>query len=124
MKEFIAKEEDETSELSCAICLRLLVDPLEIVECGHLFCSECISLPSVKKCPMCRCTNMKTKKPNRTILRLLEMAQGYCGNCGWVGTNEQYQTSHSKVNCAANPSAVSLQAKQPLMPFEWFATIL
>lgn len=86
---------------------------MEVAECGHLFCNECINIPSMTKCPMCRCTNLKLKKPNRTLLRLLELVQGYCGNCGWVGTNEQYQNTHSKVDCVPNPAAVAISSGDP-----------
>jgi len=42
-----------TEEVECSICL-CDIEQMTITKCGHLFCSECISLVANKKCPTCQ----------------------------------------------------------------------
>ncbi|GAB5353719.1 hypothetical protein AAMO2058_000058200 [Amorphochlora amoebiformis] len=43
-------------ELECALCLKLLFDPITTPACGHSFCRECLSRAMKEKpnCPICR----------------------------------------------------------------------
>lgn len=49
-------DQELAKELSCGICLQLLVKPRQCTN-GHLFCNECIvaSLEKRPECPTCRC---------------------------------------------------------------------
>jgi len=51
----IRPEEDIPPDFECALCLKLLLDPLS-VSCGHTFCRTCINRSQEYRtaCPMCR----------------------------------------------------------------------
>ena len=40
----------------CSICLETLEDPATVVDCGHVFCHECIAhwVRQRNRCPLCR----------------------------------------------------------------------
>ena len=48
----------ELENISCAICMELLVEPLKLKPCSHRYCASCIRsyLRTNDKCPLCRAT--------------------------------------------------------------------
>ena len=56
-------------ELSCPLCLDLLVRPTTLVPCGHSFCQECIF--SGNNCPTCR-ASVRTHVPCLALAGTLE----------------------------------------------------
>ena len=52
------KTEIVNEEDNCPVCLTVLLDPISLRKCKHLFCERCIEdsyeLTGVKKCPLCR----------------------------------------------------------------------
>ncbi|XP_027798412.1 E3 ubiquitin-protein ligase TRIM21 isoform X1 [Marmota flaviventris] len=62
-------------EVTCAICLDPMVDPVNI-ECGHSFCQECISRVGKdggSVCPVCRRHFMlRHLRPNRQLANMVE----------------------------------------------------
>lgn len=39
-------------QLECSVCLGMVVDPVQTIACGHIFCEDCLRPCSV--CPICR----------------------------------------------------------------------
>merc|ERR1719221_985458 len=62
-------------ELTCAICLHLLVQPVSL-RCGHTFCAQCIAaaLPTTSSCPLCRAPGGSLPAVNLLLERLISHA--------------------------------------------------
>ncbi|CAD7968141.1 unnamed protein product [Amoebophrya sp. A25] len=60
-------------EFECALCLRLLLDPVS-VSCGHTFCRSCIetSLDHRSACPLCRQPIVAGRSINVLIQNLIQ----------------------------------------------------
>lgn len=80
--------------LTCAVCRCIFSDPVE-TSCGHVFCRQCLRLPS---CPVCRSPLHAgaTKEPSPSFSRLLRGLKVRCchaaeirkrklTDCKWVG---------------------------------------
>ncbi|EKX40540.1 hypothetical protein GUITHDRAFT_113326 [Guillardia theta CCMP2712] len=55
----VAHPEEDSSDLTCSICLEVLWDPIVIPSCKHTFCRNCViksmhSSPNGQQCPNCR----------------------------------------------------------------------
>ena len=61
-----------TEELTCSICLLMLLDPYKIEPCGHTFCNECISewLCSNLHCPLCRISPTRFRSNSDVVKRI------------------------------------------------------
>jgi len=55
-------EKGEEEEQHCAICMSNIPDTA-LIECGHLYCSDCANPLIGKECPLCR----------RIVLRFLKI---------------------------------------------------
>ena len=44
-------------KLVCSVCLEVAEDPKQEVNCGQLFCTECVEKVEDSKCPFCRTSN-------------------------------------------------------------------
>ncbi|XP_038672711.1 zinc-binding protein A33-like isoform X2 [Scyliorhinus canicula] len=68
---------DLTQELTCSICLEIFTHPVSL-ECGHHFCSSCISrswqkVPGDVSCPQCRQVfTQRNVRPARTLSNVVE----------------------------------------------------
>ncbi|XP_038672728.1 zinc-binding protein A33-like [Scyliorhinus canicula] len=68
---------DLTQELTCPICLEIFTHPVSL-ECGHHFCSSCISqswqkVPGDVSCPQCRQVfTQRNVRPARTLSNVVE----------------------------------------------------
>ncbi|XP_038672987.1 E3 ubiquitin-protein ligase TRIM39-like [Scyliorhinus canicula] len=68
---------DLTQELTCPICLEVFTHPVSL-ECGHHFCSSCISeswqpIPGDVSCPQCRQVfTQRNVRPARTLSNIVE----------------------------------------------------
>ncbi|XP_038672971.1 E3 ubiquitin-protein ligase TRIM39-like [Scyliorhinus canicula] len=68
---------DLTQELTCPICLEIFTHPVSL-ECGHNFCSSCISqswqkVPGDVSCPQCRQVfTQRNVRPARTLSNVVE----------------------------------------------------
>nr|AET80945.1 TRIM5 alpha [Lepus granatensis] len=67
-------------EVTCPICLELLVEPLSI-DCGHSFCQACITAnyesmiakEMESRCPVCRISyQLENLRPNRHVANIVE----------------------------------------------------
>ncbi|CAD7929630.1 unnamed protein product [Amoebophrya sp. A120] len=65
--------EEVSSEFECALCLRLLLEPVS-VSCGHTFCRSCIeaSLDHRAACPLCRQPIIAGRSVNVLIQNLIQ----------------------------------------------------
>ena len=61
--EFITQPDDN---LKCVICLELAREAMQHVDCGKLFCRECIEKNGNKPCPNCRAENPQYFKDMRS----------------------------------------------------------
>lgn len=94
----------------CAICTEYLVDPVNLPNCGHVFCQECVnqilfdsrisnfgstSNPKIK-CPICRSESRfhdrDTIKPNILLSQLIPMLEFD----GYSDRVETYQTDRDQ----------------------------
>lgn len=50
------KVQDEEEDVECAICLGEYDTDITVLECGHIYCTECFDMitKSVKSCPTCK----------------------------------------------------------------------
>ncbi|XP_071958403.1 E3 ubiquitin-protein ligase RNF166-like [Antedon mediterranea] len=85
------KEEDE---FTCAICLEIYIKPVKI-QCGHVFCTGCISDDSQlasPKCSLCRevYNPVKTRK-DKELEKKMDKTKRNCSGC-------QKKFSLSKLN--------------------------
>lgn len=55
-----------SDEITCSVCLDILVRPITLVPCGHTFCQPCWSTAKRTDCPECRVT-VKCFVPARQI---------------------------------------------------------
>ncbi|XP_072329385.1 E3 ubiquitin-protein ligase TRIM39-like [Scyliorhinus torazame] len=68
---------DLTQELTCPICLEIFTQPVSL-ECGHHFCSSCISqswqkVPGDVSCPQCRQVfTQRNVRPALTLINIVE----------------------------------------------------
>ncbi|XP_072329391.1 zinc-binding protein A33-like [Scyliorhinus torazame] len=68
---------DLTQELTCPICLEIFTQPVTL-ECGHHFCSSCISqswqkVPGDVSCPQCRQVFTQSNvRPALTLINIVE----------------------------------------------------
>ena len=53
---FVTEPDDS---LKCSICLEVVVNPEKEIECGKLYCNECIRKNGEKPCPTCRTDSPK-----------------------------------------------------------------
>eukprot|EP00499_Haloplacidia_sp_CaronLabIsolate_P014214 CAMPEP_0196777210 /NCGR_PEP_ID=MMETSP1104-20130614/5089_1 /TAXON_ID=33652 /ORGANISM="Cafeteria sp., Strain Caron Lab Isolate" /LENGTH=472 /DNA_ID=CAMNT_0042147377 /DNA_START=18 /DNA_END=1432 /DNA_ORIENTATION=+ len=73
----LAREPLDRSLLECALCLKLLCQPLTL-SCGHTFCRACVrrALQFAPKCPVCRAPVLvgaaEMRAPSVTLVSLLE----------------------------------------------------
>ncbi|XP_071946686.1 uncharacterized protein [Antedon mediterranea] len=86
----------KTEVEECPICLDVLTEPVKTLQCGHMFCSNCIDdeLKHRKVCPMCR-GNVKVLKGNQTPAKKDEVEE--CPICFDVLTEtvkKQLQCGH------------------------------
>ena len=72
-------------KLKCPICLNLIWKPVELDECGHLFCEYCINQSIINSgnfCPVCR-KSPKSKRIAKSILfTFLNQVKIKCPNVG------------------------------------------
>ncbi|XP_072329379.1 E3 ubiquitin-protein ligase TRIM39-like, partial [Scyliorhinus torazame] len=72
---------DLTQELTCPICLEIFTQPVSL-ECGHHFCSSCISqswqeVPGDVSCPQCRQVfTQRNVRPALTLNNIVERFRG------------------------------------------------
>ncbi|XP_072329372.1 zinc-binding protein A33-like [Scyliorhinus torazame] len=72
---------DLTQELTCPICLEIFTQPVTL-ECGHHFCSSCISqswqkVPGDVSCPQCRQVFTQSNvRPALTLINIVEKFRG------------------------------------------------
>ena len=54
----VSQTAKDLSSLDCNICLDHVNSPYTILPCGHIFCSECISvylkMSHIQRCPVCK----------------------------------------------------------------------
>lgn len=65
------------SELECAICSAIFLDPVILIDCLHTFCGSCVKNWAIKQphaipCPSCR-KNAKMIRPDYKTASLVEL---------------------------------------------------
>ncbi|XP_072882622.1 E3 ubiquitin/ISG15 ligase TRIM25 isoform X2 [Hemitrygon akajei] len=105
------------AELTCAICLELLQEPVT-APCGHNFCRDCLSLYwaddrvglSGFSCPQCRChwAQRPELRPNRVLCTVVAGLERARCNAETVGKAEV--ESGLTVPCDACPPAAAAAA--------------
>jgi len=82
-------------ELECTICLNPWLDPMEL-NCGHIFCYECLRKTDQRLCPLCRAEIVSGKAPNRALRSLADSITVQCLVCPWKGPREQFPKHDAK----------------------------
>lgn len=94
----------------CCVCQLIpnYYSALEEVNCGHLFCSSCLTqwMQKSKKCPFCK-SNIITRKveqENKIIFRYLINLKVKCPNddCSWKGSWKELDIHNDKVHIKDN----------------------
>ncbi|CAD2218334.1 hypothetical protein AGDE_01277 [Angomonas deanei] len=81
-------------EAECAVCCCLWTDPVEVKDCEHIFCRNCVN--GLTSCPQCRQEIVSLVTPNLAIIRMLKRMRGSCSVCAWKGTYNDFQTKHKR----------------------------
>jgi hypothetical protein len=63
--------ENISEEISCSVCLDIMVYPQTVVPCGHSFCGHCMK-PSIRDCPHCR-AKIESKVQSRQLQSLISI---------------------------------------------------
>jgi hypothetical protein len=83
------------SEFLCSICKFVTKDPCELINCGHVYCLDCItkwkemslSCSRVLHCPDCKTSfNPRHTRLSLKINRLINSMNMKCSYCNWGGT--------------------------------------
>ena len=48
------QDHKDTTEFDCTICLLLMINPIPLPTCKHIFCQICIQKFKERTCPLCR----------------------------------------------------------------------
>ena len=64
-----------SDEMTCSICLLMMLDPYKIEPCGHSYCNECISrwLLKTQHCPLCRETPKKFLQNRDIVMKIKDV---------------------------------------------------
>jgi hypothetical protein len=92
-------------DAECAVCCCLWTDPVEVSNCQHIFCRQCVE--RLGTCPVCCGPVDRLNTPGKFILRLLDRTQGKCSACAWKGTYKDFTEKHKKCLQAGEPVATS-----------------
>ena len=103
------------AELICSICHGVLDMECRMTECGHMFCTLCITqwLCSNQTCPMDRrsLTIAELKPVEQNILEQLSVLEIRCENVGCSATLPLFNTTkHVKEDCEHKPVHLLLSA--------------
>ncbi|XP_028393263.1 TNF receptor-associated factor 4-like isoform X2 [Dendronephthya gigantea] len=113
------------SSFECSICLEVLKDAVQVGDCGHQFCAQCIEdiLKSDPRCPSCR---IRISKQNvfkdHAARRLIKKLDVNCCNdgCSWIGSLGSLLEAHmnscrflvgNKNNANQSDAIAELQAR-------------
>ncbi|XP_028393265.1 TNF receptor-associated factor 2-like isoform X2 [Dendronephthya gigantea] len=113
------------SSFECVICLEVLKDAVQVEDCGHQFCAQCIEdiLKSDPRCPSCR---IRISKENvfkdHAARRLIKKLDVHCCNdgCSWIGSLGSLLEAHmnsckflvgNKNNANQSDAIAELQAR-------------
>lgn len=100
-------DDDFDEELTCPMCLDSWRHPVELIPCGHIFCTEC-SLQGeevMKQCPICRADVTTSQTPHRTLVNMALRIPVTCSLCQWKGSREASYTH----NCASPADAKTVK---------------
>ncbi|KPI87584.1 hypothetical protein ABL78_3335 [Leptomonas seymouri] len=81
-------------DAECAVCCCLWTNPVEVNNCQHIFCRECVA--NLDLCPVCCGPVDHLNTPGKFILRLLDLTRGKCSACAWRGTYKDFISKHAK----------------------------
>ena len=92
---------DPTEEFICAICLEIMVEPVNVIPCGHSFCSSCLT-DSVSECHTCRSVLTQRPIPARSLNHAIALLVEY--NPGLFATDdvEHYRLRTAGTNLAGS----------------------
>ncbi|XP_053451580.1 tripartite motif-containing protein 43-like [Nycticebus coucang] len=101
-------------EITCAICLNYLIDPVTI-GCGHSFCRPCLSLswegaPNPAHCPECREPSQQRKFKTNIVLKNLVSVARKASLWQFLSSEEQMCGTHKekKMFCEVDRSLLCL----------------
>lgn len=84
---FNSDDSNEIEKYECSICLDIMYQPYMVIECGHMYCKECIMNQINgfdKRCPLCK-INIDSKDiiPNKWIeTHVINSLMYMCHNVG------------------------------------------
>mmetsp|Transcript_79549 Transcript_79549/g.208911 ORF Transcript_79549/g.208911 Transcript_79549/m.208911 type:complete len:386 (-) Transcript_79549:20-1177(-) len=74
-------------DFKCSLCLCILDEPAQTIDCHHVFCEPCLDASGVEACPCCRSAFPAAgkgwkplKEVSRALLRQLHSLTVYCPN--------------------------------------------
>ncbi|EPY20910.1 hypothetical protein STCU_08779 [Strigomonas culicis] len=93
MSKYFKPDSTFGADAECAICCCMWIDPVEITNCDHIFCRNC--LRGVTTCPTCCRAIAEVRPPNQAIIRMPLRAHGSCSVCPWTGSYKEYNEKHT-----------------------------
>jgi hypothetical protein len=100
---------EENEELKCSICFDLVVDAVQVICCGTLYCRSCIC--NCATCPLCR--KAFSIIPDVRCERLSAAALRQCTWCSFKG-NRTSAADHEARECEFVPVGVLRKQNQDL----------
>ena len=118
--------QDVADFYTCRICTQLLLCPVELPGCGHMYCRECWEAYRedrfMVRCPECRqlvlaAGVMKSNSARRFIEQSLQLRCASCNTVLTMGTDGADARSHAKRSCVVPlsippPSALQLAGER------------
>lgn len=77
--------------LECQICFDSWRNPVQVLKCGHIFCSHCATANG-SRCFICRGDITGTQAPDEKIIQAALSVPVVCSSCGWRGTRGEGET--------------------------------
>lgn len=107
-------------DMTCPICLDVLVDAVEPMGCDHAFCRRCLvqHLERGKRCPQCRCSvdASRVKPAHRWVKAALNKLHFRCPECQervpYNKANTHLESSCSQVVASCPHAGCSIKLKR------------
>lgn len=81
MEVHLALDEQLLTQISCAMCKNVMVEPVIFLGCGHEFCANCFEESGQTRCPTCRSSQMIAPSiRTRTVLSTILVHCVLCGD--------------------------------------------
>lgn len=98
----LARPSEVPSDLICAICMMVPLQPVTLEACEHIFCRDCVgeSLKRQPSCPIdrlaCQDHQVHPLRPNSFAHRIWSSVVVQCERCVWTGSVADFSEHQTK----------------------------